>query len=137
MKQETERKQENKQTEQKTRWFNEDLPSLIERDIETSLSHDNKLWALKFANPEDIGMSYWSKDFGVMLQNVGGYRIRCIMAFDSPDARIGLAMFCNTFSAVGVEFELGEYTVVAPLVEQEEATQEADETGSLPGMEVV
>ena len=137
MKEKIEIKQENKQTEQKTRWFKEDLPSLIESDKETSLSHDNKLWALKFANPEDIGMSYWSKDFGVMLQNVGGYRIRCIMAFDSPDARIGLAMFCNTFGAIGVEFELGEYTVVAPLVEQEEVTQEADEAGSLPGMEVV
>jgi hypothetical protein len=59
------------------------------------------------------------------------------MAFDSPDARIGLAMFCNTFTAVGVEFELGEYTVVAPLVEQKETTHEADEAGSVPGMEVV
>ena len=137
MKNKTERKEVKAREEQKTRWFKEDLPSLIESDKETSLSHDNKLWALEFANPEDIGMSYWSKDFGVMLQNVGGYRIRCIMAFDSPDARIGLAMFCNTFGAIGVEFELGEYTVVAPLVEQEEVTQEADEAGSLPGMEVV
>ena len=39
MKQETERKQgnkktENKQTEPKKRWYDEDLPSLIEEDLE-------------------------------------------------------------------------------------------------------
>ena len=136
MKQEI-KKTENKQTEQKTRWFEEDLPTLIESDIETSLSHENKVWALNFANPENIGMSYWSKDFGVELQNAGGYKIRCIMAFDSPDARIGLAMFCNTFTAIGVGFELGECTVVAPLVEREEAVHEAEESGSVPGMEVI
>ena len=137
MKQKIERKQENKQTEQKTRWFKEDLPTLIESDIETSLSHENKVWALNYANPENIGMTYWSKEVGVELQNAGGYKIRCIMAFDSSDARIGLAMFCNTFSAVGVEFELGECTVVVPLVEREEAVHEAEETGSVPGMEVI
>jgi hypothetical protein len=60
---ERELKQKNEDTEQKTRWYKEDLPSLIERDKEASLSHENKLWALGFANPEDIGMSYWSKDF--------------------------------------------------------------------------
>ena len=136
MKQEI-KKTENKQTEQKARWFKEDLPTLIESDIETSLSHENKVWALNFANPENIGMSYWSKDFGVKLQNAGDYKIRCIMAFDSPDARIGLAMFCNTFSAIGVGFELGECTVVAPLVEREEAVHEAEESGSVPGMEVI
>ena len=44
MKQETERKQErkkteNKLTEPKKRWYNEDLTSLIEEDLENSLSH--------------------------------------------------------------------------------------------------
>ena len=137
MKQKIERKQENKQTEHKTRWFKEDLPTLIESDIETSLSHENKVWALNFANPKNIGVVYWSKDFGVELQNVGGYNIRCIMAFDSPDASIGLAMFCNTFTAIGVGFELGECTVVVPLVEPEEAVNEAKEAGSVIGMEVI
>ena len=134
---ERELKQKNEDTEQKTRWYKEDLPSLIERDKEASLSHENKLWALGFANPEDIGMSYWSKEFGVLLQNVGDYRVRCIMAFDSPDARIGLAMFYHTFSAVGVKFELGECTVVVPLPKKAESVYGQDETSTAPGMEVV
>ena len=53
MKQETERKQgnkktENKQTEPKKRWFDADLPSLIEEDLENSLSHNARKWALDF-----------------------------------------------------------------------------------------
>ena len=45
MKQETERKQgnkktKNKQTEPKKRWFDADLPSLIEEDLENSLSNN-------------------------------------------------------------------------------------------------
>ena len=130
-------KQKNEDTEHKNRWYKEDLPSLIERDKEASLSHENKLWALGFANPEDIGMSYWSKEFGVLLQNVGDYRVRCIAAFDSPDARIGLAMFYHTFSAVGVKFELGEYTVVVPMPKKEESVNGQDETSPALGMEVV
>ena len=59
------------------------------------------------------------------------------MAFDSPDARIGLAMFYHTFNAVGVKFELGEYTVVVPLPEKEQSVHGQDETSPVPGMEVV
>ena len=129
---------ENKnKNEYKTRWFKEDLPSLIESDKECSLSHENKLWALGFANPEDIGMSYWSKELGIMLQNVGDYRVRCILAIDSSDARIGLAMFYHTFTAIGVKFEVGEYTVVVPVGKQENTPHEVDEASPVPGMEVV
>ena len=69
MKQETERKQEkkkteNKQLEPKRRWYDEDLPSLIEEDLENSLSHSARKWALDFSNPEHIGEYTWNQYCG-------------------------------------------------------------------------
>ena len=87
MKQETERKQgnkktENKQTEPKKRWYDADLPSLIEEDLENSLSHNARKWALDFSNPEHIGEYTWNEYCGLLLQNAGDYRVRCILAID-------------------------------------------------------
>ena len=64
MKQETERKQERKKTEPKKRWYDEDLPSLIEEDLENSLSHGARKWALDFSNPEHIGEYTWNQYCG-------------------------------------------------------------------------
>ena len=63
MKQETERKQENKktenkQTEPKKRWYDEDLPSLIEADLENSLSHGARKWALDFPTQNTLGSTH-------------------------------------------------------------------------------
>ena len=137
MKNEIKKRENKNKNEYKTRWFKEDLPSLIESDEKQSLSHESRMWALKFANPEDIGTYYWSKEFGVKLQNVGDYRVRCIMAFDTPDSRIGLAMLSKSFNAVGVKFELGEYTVVVPFAREQVAPSEAEDVSSAPGMEVI
>ena len=50
----------------------------------------------------------------LLLQNAGDYRVRCILAIDCIDVKIGLSMYKTTFNAIGVEFELGEFTIVAP-----------------------
>ena len=142
MKQETERKQENKkkenkQTEPKKRWYDEDLPSLIEADLENSLSHSARKWALDFSNPEHIGEYTWNEYCGLLLQNAGDYRVRCILAIDCFDAKIGLSMYKTTFNAIGVEFELGEFTIVAPNRRKDQATSEEEKVAEAPGMEVV
>ena len=137
MKQKIERKQENKQTEQKTRWYDEDLPSLIEKDLENSLSHSARKWALDFSNPEHIGEYTWNEYCGLLLQNAGDYRVRCILAIDCFDAKIGLSMYRTTFNAIGVEFELGEFTIVAPDRREDKASSEEVKVAEAPGMEVV
>ena len=142
MKQETDRKQknkrtENKQTKPKTRWYDEDLPSLIEADLENSLSHNSRKWALDFSNPEHIGEYTWNQYCGLLLQNAGDYRVRCILAIDCIDAKIGLSMYKTTFNAIGVEFELGEFTIVAPDRREDRAASEELKVAEAPGMEVV
>ena len=137
MKQETERKQENKQTEPKTRWYDEDLPSLIEVDLENSLSHKARKWALDFSNPEHIGEYTWNEFCGLLLQNAGDYRVRCILAIDCFDAKIGLSMYKTTFNAIGVEFELGEFTIVAPDRREDQDSSEEVTVAEAPGIEVV
>jgi hypothetical protein len=137
MKQETERKQENKKTEPKKRWYDEDLPSLIEADLENSLSHSARKWALDFSNPEHIGEYTWNEYCGLLLQNAGDYRVRCILAIDCFDAKIGLSMYKTTFNAIGVEFELGEFTIVAPDRREDQAASEEVKVAEAPGMEVV
>lgn len=142
MKQKTEIKQkkkktENKQTEPKNRWYDEDLPSLIEADLQTSLSHNARKWALDFSNPEHIGEYTWNEYCGLLMQNAGDYRVRCILAIDCIDARIMLSMYKTTFNAIGVELELGEFTIVAPDKREQQDTSEAVKTSDAPGMEVV
>ena len=142
MKQETERKQgnkktENKQTEPKKRWYDTDLPSLIEEDLENSLSHNARKWALDFSNPEHSGEYTWNEYCGLLLQNAGDYRVRCILAIDCIDAKIGLSMYKSTFNAIGVEFELGEFTIVAPDKREQQDSSAATKTADAPGMEVV
>lgn len=137
MKQETERKQENKQTQRQTRWYDEDLPSLIEVDLEKSLSHDARKWALDFSNPEHIGEYTWNEFCGLLIQNAGDYRVRCILAIDCFDAKIGLSMYKTTFNAIGVELELGEFTIVAPDKREGQAASEEVKVAETPGMEVV
>ena len=142
MKQETERKQKNKKTENKqtkpeTRWYDEDLPSLIEADLENSLSHNSRKWALDFSNPEHIGEYTWNQYCGLLLQNAGEYRVRCILAIDCIDAKIALSMYKTTFNAIGVEFELGEFTIVAPDKREDQASFEEGKVAEAPGMEVV
>ena len=137
MKQETKRKQENKHTERQTRWYDEDLPSLIEVDLEKSLSHEARKWALDFSNPEHIGEHTWNEFCGLLIQNAGDYRVRCILAIDCFDAKIGLSMYKTTFNAIGVELELGEFTIVAPDRREDQAASEEVKVAETPGMEVV
>ena len=72
-----------------------------------------------------------------MIQNAGDYRVRCILAIDCPDARIGLAMYKSTFNAIGVSLELGDYTIVAPDRRNSENASNVPEQVEQPGMEVV
>ena len=123
--------------EQKTRWHEEDLPSLIEEDLERSLQYNARIWALDFANPANIGEYIWNEVSGLMIQNAGDYRVRCILAIDCPDARIGLAMYKSTFNAIGVSLELGDYTIVAPDRRNSENASNVPEQVEQPGMEVV
>ena len=82
------------------------------------------MWALDFANPAKIGRYSWMGEYGLLLQNAGNYQVRCLLAADMADARIGLAMFKSSFNAVGVELQIGDYTVVAPFEAVEEIESE-------------
>ena len=125
----------------KTRWYDEDLPTLVESDLKRSLGWACRMWALDFANPAKIGNYTWMGEYGLLLQNAGNYQVRCLLAADMADARIGLAMFKSSFNAVGVELQIGDYTVVAPFEADEETESEQVDTNSEPttenGMEVV
>ena len=137
MKKEIKTKQKSKKTEQKARWYDNDLPSLIEEDLQASLHHDARKWALEFSNPEHIGEHTWNESRGLLIQNTGNYRVRCILAIDCVDARIGLSMYKTTFNAIGVELELGEYTIVAPDRRSQQDSSKAAKVVDVPGMEVV
>ena len=93
-------------------------------DLQTSLSHNARKWALDFSNPEHIGEYTWNEFCGLLLQNAGDYRVRCILAIDCFDAKIGLSMYKTTFNAIGVELELGEFTIVAPDRREDQAASE-------------
>ena len=108
----------------KSRWFDEDLPALIESDLRRSLGWACRMWALDFANPAKIGRYSSMEEYGLLLQNAGNYQVRCLLAADMADARIGLAMFKSSFNAVGVELQIGDYTVVAPFEAVEEIESE-------------
>ena len=124
----------------KIRWYDEDLPTLVESDLKRSLGWACRMWALDFANPAKIGNYSWMEEYGLLLQNAGNYQVRCLLAADMADARIGLAMFKSSFNAVGVELQIGDYTVVAPFEADEETESEqvdTSETKDVPtGVEV-
>ena len=105
--------------------------------MENSLSHKSRKWALDFSNPEHIGEYTCNECCGLLLQNAGDYRVRCILAIDCFDAKIGLSMYKTTFNAIGVEFELGEFTIVAPDKREQQGSSAATKTADAPGMEVV
>ena len=46
-------------------------------------------------------------------------------------------MYKTTFNAIGVEFELGEFTIVAPDKREQQDSSGATKTADAPGMEVV
>ena len=124
----------------KTRWYDEDLPTLVESYLKRSLGWACRMWALDFANPAKIGNYTWMGEYGLLLQNAGNYQVRCLLAADMADARIGLAMFKSSFNAVGVELQIGDYTVVAPFEADEDTESEqfdTSETKDVPtGVEV-
>ena len=128
-----------KEPKDTTTWTVSDLPQLSEYDRAASLSYDNRRWALDFVSPEKLGMLKPMTEQGVMIQNAGGYVVRCIYAVDHYEVRISLAMLVSTFNAIGVTFELGECTVVVPYVGDEDATDEdkTEQEGIAPGPEVV
>jgi len=95
-------------------WTVKSLPTLSDADEKLSLDFEARQWALNFANPADKGVITQMSGLGIFIQNVGSYRVRCILAFDHFETRIGLAMVRNTFESVGIDFELGEVTVIVP-----------------------
>lgn len=122
----------------KARWQISDLPTLTDEDISRSLDHTAREWAFDFSAPANLGKYIHLEVLGIVLQNVGNYRIRCIWAMDHADSRIALAMFKNTFDAINITLEMGEYTVIVPCEYIPEGEQDKQETNSETyGMEVV
>ena len=120
------------------RWQISDLPELTDEDIRRSLDHTSREWAFDFSAPANLGKYIHLEVLGMVLQNVGDYRIRCIWAMDHADSRIALAMFKKTFDSINISLEMGEHTVVVPCEYIPESEQDKQETKSETyGMEVV
>tara|TARA_S200000501_G_scaffold316689_1_gene309734 strand:+ start:892 stop:1305 length:414 start_codon:yes stop_codon:yes gene_type:complete len=117
----------------KETWTVKSLPTLSDADRKLSLDFENRQWALNFANPANVGKINTMTSQGIILQNVGSYSVRCIFAFDHFDTRIGLAMVRNTFVSVGIDFEVGEVTVIVPYTPEDEI---APTEAVAPGVEV-
>jgi len=109
-------------------WQAKSLPKLIDHDSNVALSIENRTWAMKFSEPENIGKIHDTGALGVVIQNSGNYNVRCISVFDHFECRIGLALLKETFDSIRVNFEL-DYVVVVPFIPsgKEEDSDEAPE----------
>ena len=116
----------NKMKKQAEGWQINTLPKLIDNDIKTALTHENRTWAMNFSNPENIGKVYNMDTLGFTIQNSGYFNVRCISVIDHFECRIGLALMKETFDSIRVNFDL-KNLIVMPFIKPDKNPQIADE----------
>ncbi len=110
------------------------LPELSSKDLRFAELHENKVWAINYLSPENVGEFSWIGGLGLALQNIGNNTLRCICIYDDPPAIVNLAIVNHTILSIGGILEYGDFTVLREWIQPEEDTKEIEV--ELLGMEV-
>ena len=111
-----------------------ELPQLSSEDLKVAELHENKVWAINYLDPENVGKFSWIGGLGLALQNIGNNTLRCICIYDDPPAIVNLAIVNHTILSIGGILEYGDFTVLREWVQPEEDGKETEV--ELLGMEV-